>query len=76
MTSNIRVNVKFKTKKLSAIWQCASLPPPGRTIKILSAIFVLLEWGRLILMSPLARWYPRIHTQRVTLRKLESRRSK
>lgn len=60
------------SKWRSAIWQCTSPPPPGRTIKILSAILVRLGWGRLILMSPLALLYPRIPAHRVTL---ENKRS-
>lgn len=55
------------SKWRGAIWQCTSSPPPGRTIKILSAILVRLGWGRLILMSPLALLYPRIPAHRVTL---------
>lgn len=55
------------SKWRSAIWQCTSPPPPGRTIKILSAILVRLGWGRLILMSPLALLYLRIPAHRVTL---------
>lgn len=58
-----RAEFRYKVEE-RVIWQCTSLPP-GCTIKTLSAIFLRLGWGRLILMSPLSRRYPCIRTYRV-----------